>query len=303
MQPPFPFFLPLGEISVPAAMYRNMRVRIMKKTLLLFILAGLLLVLAGASQATAAWSQPTSASDGFNRQTENPTQADSYSGGLLGAILLGEPFKGITIPDILALLGLGLIGYRLFRMTRDNQDNDGPDRSMSDDDSARGPGGDSEAYRRARQYWDYMNGKKDPPSQPTKMPPPVPGTHSGPEKKGKFDTDDFLKGAKLVYGRIHDSVRSKDYDDLATFTTPDMLERIKNKPGTLAKNGMIMFVDAELLDVTDIAGETSATVRFKALVQYADKGTSEDVSEVWHFRKKSDDLNDTWRLQDTEHFQ
>ncbi len=161
---------------------------------------------------------------------------------------------------------------------------------------------DSEAYRRARKYWDYMNGKNTPKQGSDVTPPPAPGT-AGPAVKGRFDTDDFLKGAKLVYGRIHDAVKSKDFDDLAAFTTPDMLERIRSKPGTLAKNGLIMFVDAELLDVTDIAGETRATVRFKALVQYAEKGNSEDVSEVWHFRKKSDDSKDTWRLQDTEHFQ
>ncbi len=280
---------------------------VMKKIIFIFVLLGMFgtVICLGCPVATA-WSQ-TGNPEQFASQSGQPAQSDSFTGGLLGAVLLGEPFEGITIPDVLALLGLALIGYRLFRRSRDDSDQSGTGGSMMDDDAAPGPGMDSEAYRRAKQYWDYMNGKTDPKqSQNDTSPPAAPDAANGSAAgalKGRFDTDDFLKGAKLVYGRIHDGVKKNDYDDLDAFTTPDMLERIRSKPGTLAKNGMIMFVDAELLDVTDIAGETRATVRFKALVQYADKGKSEDVSEVWHFRRKSDDPKDTWRLQDTEHFQ
>lgn len=112
-----------------------------------------------------------------------------------------------------------------------------------------------------------------------------------------FDADEFLRGAKMAYSRLQSSWDKRDLDDIAQFTTPAVLEAVREQlaaepdPGTTE----VLLVNAQLLGVENEGNEQRAQVFFDVLLRESpDQQAPSNVREIWHFVRPSGD--GTWKL-------
>lgn len=236
------------------------------------------------------------------------------------SLLLGNPFSGLGLLDILIM---GAAIFFIFRATRPDAPSDDAagQKTPSPDSTERryGPGPESQAFKRASQAWDMLRSrasgqapeqtpgpKPSPPKSPNNVPASGPPSAPSPSPQPRpldrtashpvsADQEEFLRGAKIVYSRIHDSLVSTDLADVKHFTSALMFEELKPLSGRPL--GQIVRLEASLLDMRTEAGVTQARVQFEILLQK--EGSSEPpspVRDVWRFHRDAGDPASTWRL-------
>ncbi len=107
----------------------------------------------------------------------------------------------------------------------------------------------------------------------------------------------FLRKAKVQFIRLQAAYDQKNLHDLSQFTTPDVFAEIKmqlNERGGAANQTDVVTLDAELLDVTSLYREVTASVRFTGLIKEEKDAAAVNLREVWHFRQSPD--SDTWQV-------
>ncbi len=233
--------------------------------------------------------------------------ADLLSGGFLGTLLRGDAFTG---PRLVDLGVLGLVVYVAFRLLAGRSQKADEPRSptqpavprpqsrpldISEDDPPRpaspGKPGKPDMYSTAQATWDYLK-SRDAPSQGTATAQPA----SGPA--GGSPQEEFLAGAKLAYGRILDGMTSRDFTDLAQFTTPDFLAQLKNRlPEAPAGRLEILLVDASLVGEREERGRTVMEVEYKALVREPGATQNSERRERWRFSRDAADGKANWLLE------
>lgn len=114
-----------------------------------------------------------------------------------------------------------------------------------------------------------------------------------------FNMDEFLKGARLLFGRLQAAWVAKDMNDISQFTTPALLEEIKKQDleDDQIRHQDILMLEASLLDMQREDGQLIASVDYRALMR-EEKQQAEPhwVREVWHLTKDADNPDDSWRL-------
>lgn len=113
-----------------------------------------------------------------------------------------------------------------------------------------------------------------------------------------FDTEDFLRGAKMAYTRLQAAWDKRDAADIANFARPavlaEMQKQIEAEP-TPTKTD-ILLVNAQLLEVKDEGTEQNALVYFDVLLREdPNQTTPTQVREVWHFTRPQDG-SESWKL-------
>lgn len=112
-----------------------------------------------------------------------------------------------------------------------------------------------------------------------------------------FDTEDFLKGARMAYSRMQSSWDKRDLADIAQFATPAVMKELEAQAAEdpHPSRTEIMTVSAQLLGVEDEGSERRAQVYFDVLMREDPSApTPENVREVWHFVKEG--RNGSWKL-------
>lgn len=244
------------------------------------------------------------------------------AGGLLGSMLFGHGMGvgggGIGLLDILLI---GLIAYfavRLLRRRGPAANRRGPDpRDLRPD-----------PHERAEQSWDTLRSQQPQqrPAQP-RQPEPGPdaaqngptgpiggagGTTGGfgvtpgeeapaqPAVPEGFSIPDFLEGAKTVYARLQHSWDRRDLNDIALFTTAEVLTEIKRQAAadpTPSKTELLL-VNARMLEFREEATDTIASVLFDVLLREdASQSQPKQIREVWHFSRPTGDFAANWRLE------
>ncbi len=170
-------------------------------------------------------------------------------------------------------------------------------------------------YERAASMWDYLSSDTDTPAPARKLsegiaaPTPADGRtardayRADAEIPEDFDSEDFLKGAKLVFSRLQHSWDTRDMNDIAQFTTPEVLDEISRQAAQTPATSVseILLVNARLLEVRDEDNGLLATVFFDVLMRESTGGAkTEQVREIWHFLK-GDVTGGMWRLDGIEH--
>lgn len=174
-------------------------------------------------------------------------------------------------------------------------------------------------YERAAGMWDHLKGDDDAPArkraegftepqQATRDDKPLTARDAYTSGKSPvvpegFDTDDFLKGAKMVFSRLQQSWDARDMDDIAQFTTPEVHDEIKRQAAQdpTPSHSELLLVNARLLEVQQEENGLLATVFFDVLMRESRDGAqTEQVREIWHFLK-SDEYAGIWRLDGIEH--
>ncbi len=226
-------------------------------------------------------------------------------GGLIGSMFLGGGFQGFNFLDFVIL---GVLGFLLFRFFSNRSAQQRGPREEDDDerderDKPVGPKEASEAYRKAAETWGMLR------SKPGAGNPEAPASSPGSEQDQRldqaskippdFDTEDFLKGARLVFARLQESWGARDIEDLEQLTSPAVFAEIKRQveddptPTTI----QILLVDAQLQEVKQEDGLLTASVYYDVLMsEKIDQKHPRQVREIWHFSKNDADPNSTWLL-------
>jgi hypothetical protein len=153
--------------------------------------------------------------------------------------------------------------------------------------------------QRARAVWDSL--RSAPPETPVpfgtgeaagESPPAGPSAAPGSVAGGvtvpaDFDLEDFLDGARLLYSRLQKSWAARQLEDLAPFTTPEMMDLLRRQaeqdpaPGAVE----VLLVTAVLTGITRLAAEERVDVAFSAMLEEDPAGRGEKISvkEIWHF--------------------
>ncbi len=103
-----------------------------------------------------------------------------------------------------------------------------------------------------------------------------------------FDSEGFLRQAKLNYIRLQAANDAGNMDDVANFTSPELFAEIKmqyEERGRAPQRTDVVQLNAELLDVTTEAQRHIASVRFFGQIREEENAAPEAFDEIWHLTK------------------
>ncbi|WP_324658016.1 Tim44 domain-containing protein [Burkholderia thailandensis] len=103
-----------------------------------------------------------------------------------------------------------------------------------------------------------------------------------------FDTEAFLRNAKVYFVRLQAAWDEGNLADIREFTTPEMFAEVKidlDGRGAGENQTDVVRLDAELLAVEDRGGEHFASVRFHGMIRETQGAAAEPFDEVWNLSK------------------
>lgn len=213
------------------------------------------------------------------------------AGTLLGSLLSGGGFGGGGFFDLILLAIIAYVGYRLYtryKAAKQGQTVGAPSsgRGLFNQTSSTQPMQRDDAPRTP---WDNLRGM---------MPGATPGAADpGVDIPEDFDTEEFLRGAKMAYNRLQQSWDKRDLNDIAQFVTPTVLRELQAQaaqdPGP--SHTEILKVNAQLNGVETEGANTRAQVYFEVVMREdPSQSAPETVREIWHFLRIGKDGN--WKL-------
>lgn len=106
-----------------------------------------------------------------------------------------------------------------------------------------------------------------------------------------FDSEGFLRQAKLNFIRLQAANDRGDMEDIRQFTTPEVAAEIQmqyQERGHSTQQTDVMRLEAGLLDLTTESDHHLISVRFSGQLREDANAAPEDFTEVWHLRKPVD---------------
>ena len=210
-------------------------------------------------------------------------------GGILGALFFGGAFENLNFFDILIF---GLIAFLLFRLfvarSRQRQSATVPAYSRENaGESQYRQHRDNLASDSADEISDAVVGVSTAGDSLDSLRGSIPK---------HFDSKDFLQGAKNCFERLQRAWDEGDLADIRQFTTDHVFSEIQDQ--YRAREGQtnteVLNLNAELLNVTELAAKTEATVLFEADMH--EEGVPVRVTEIWHFSRSANSHHPSWRL-------
>lgn len=196
------------------------------------------------------------------------------AGTLLGSFLGGGAFAHFGILDILLFGLMVFFLYTLFARRRLSQSTEYQYVATEQQNSS---------------VWEHLagtDGDDDKENQTSTL-------HNGGIEN--FDTEDFLKGAKILFTRMQESWATRDLEDIKKFTTKTLFDDITQQAheDPTPSPVVVIHIQAELTGTQVLEEEESADVLFRATLQ-EDEATT-NISEIWRFtRTKHSDSS--WKL-------
>lgn len=157
----------------------------------------------------------------------------------------------------------------------------------------------------------YMTGGAGSVQQPRYTAPPTgqylapeagplttPQVGAAPSVPANFDTEAFLRNAKVYFVRLQAAWDAGDIDDIRQFTTPEMFAEARvdlASRGAERNQTDVVQLNADLLGVEERDNEYFASVRFDGLIRETAAGAAEPFTEVWNL-SKSRVSGDGWLL-------
>ncbi|SIO16239.1 Tim44 domain-containing protein [Halodesulfovibrio marinisediminis] len=217
------------------------------------------------------------------------------AGTLLGSLLFGGGFGGIGFLDIILLVLAFFFLRKMFRSrrmeTQQTAYQGGGHANYNQQSYAPPEDNYSTMQRQSHDAWSNLRSTPAGGSHAQDVQPEV-TTPAG------FDSEDFLKGAKMVFNRLQQSWDSRDLEDIKEFTTHEVFESIKQqaKEDPVPSRTEILMSNARLLEVKEEGDGILATVYFDVLMREDQSAQHpEQVREVWHFLKNHKD-DSMWLL-------
>jgi predicted lipid-binding transport protein (Tim44 family) len=105
-----------------------------------------------------------------------------------------------------------------------------------------------------------------------------------------FDTQAFVRQAKVSFVRLQAAWDAGNLDDIREFTTPEMFAEIKldlDARGAALNQTDVVQLEAELLGVEDRGDVYAASVRFHGLMREAQGAAAEPFDEAWNLTRNA----------------
>lgn len=132
------------------------------------------------------------------------------------------------------------------------------------------------------------------PSAPVKfdatMPPVGPAQRDEPSYNipADFDTDAFLRNAKVYFVRLQAAWDAGNLNDIREFTTPQMFAEISlqiQERGPAPNQTDVVTLNAQLLGLESHSVEHLASVRFHGMIREEVGGAAQPFDEIWNLTK------------------
>lgn len=219
--------------------------------------------------ATAA---PTAAAAGSSRWL-GPL-AGLAAGGLLAALFFGGAFEGMTAVDWILIAALALGAFYLFRSLRRRTPAPAAVTSAGRVVLGEAPLGGAGAGGLAR-------------------------VTPRDEAPVWFDRRAFAAGAKGHFTRLQAAWDEADWQDIATYTTPELLAELQAEHDRSAQAGQrteVLALDSEVLQVQRDGDQVLASVRFSGQIREAAGAAAQPFEEVWHVQHAWGSRDGDWLI-------
>lgn len=117
---------------------------------------------------------------------------------------------------------------------------------------------------------------------------PVAGAQQPWGVPADFDTESFLRNAKVHFVRLQASWDAGNLDDIREFTTPEMFAEIKmdlSERGTEVNKTDVVTLEAQLLGIESTPAQHIASVRFSGMIRERAGDPAQPFAEVWNLAK------------------
>jgi len=118
----------------------------------------------------------------------------------------------------------------------------------------------------------------------------APASGAAAPVSANFDSDAFLRNAKVYFVRLQAAWDVGNLADIREFTTPEMFAEVKvdlDSRGSESNLTDVVQLNAELLGVEDRGNEYFASVRFSGLIRETAGAAAEPFAEIWNLSKSS----------------
>ncbi len=123
---------------------------------------------------------------------------------------------------------------------------------------------------------------------PQANPLATPQIASAPSIPAGFDTEAFLRNAKVYFVRLQAAWDAGNMDDIREFTTPEMFAEVRVDlagRGSQVNQTDVVQINADLLDVAEQDNGYLASVRFYGLIRETPGAAAEPFVEIWNLSK------------------
>lgn len=206
------------------------------------------------------------------------------AGGLLAALFMGGAFDGINMADILMLVVLMAVIFFIVRMLRKPK---------------------SEQLSRPMQYSAAGAAQADQVFTGNSQATPA-ATHMADDRNNTinslppdFQVEPFLKNAKLSFINLQVANGAGDVEAIREYTTPELFEELHKQiqeNSDQPQKTEVIFINADLLDVTTTNEMAIASVRFNGQLRESPDALPEPFDEIWHVQKNLKEKNAPWLL-------
>ena len=124
--------------------------------------------------------------------------------------------------------------------------------------------------------------------EPQGNPLTTPSINPMPVVPAGFDSEAFLRNAKVYFVRLQAAWDVGNVEDIREFTTPEMFAEVRvdlASRGSESNQTDVVQLNAELRGVEERASEFFASVRFSGLIREAPGAAAEPFVEVWNLTK------------------
>jgi predicted lipid-binding transport protein (Tim44 family) len=118
----------------------------------------------------------------------------------------------------------------------------------------------------------------------------TPTMQAAPVVPPGFDSDAFVRNAKVYFVRLQAAWDVGNIADIREFTTPEMFAEVKidlDSRGQESNLTDVVQLNAELLGVEDHGSEALASVRFSGLIRETAGASAEPFVEIWNLSKSA----------------
>jgi predicted lipid-binding transport protein (Tim44 family) len=118
----------------------------------------------------------------------------------------------------------------------------------------------------------------------------APVMQAAPVVPAGFDSEAFLRNAKVYFVRLQAAWDVGNIADIREFTTPEMFAEVKvdlDSRGAESNLTDVVQLNAELLGVEDLGSEYVASVRFSGLMRESSGAPAAPFVEIWNLSKST----------------
>ena len=119
-----------------------------------------------------------------------------------------------------------------------------------------------------------------------------PGMDTASSVPTDFDSEAFLRVAKLNFVRLQAANDEKNLNDIREFVSPEVFAEVKiqmDERGDAVQRTDVVTLNAELLELVTEGNRHIASVHFSGMIRESEGAAALPFSEVWHLTKPEDD--------------